>query len=609
MIQATVRFAGKPTYTAPATLLGHNLEIAGDTAAGLLTERLTNPKFRGPADPLTGIAPGWQPVMFRNIQGMRFELTPGLSLSGQESQLIHNYSGRGAIGIGQTERWLRAGERLEVRLWARVQHHPVTLRAGIRPMALHAPIYDAASIPITATYWKAYRATLTSPRDDEHALFFLFLEEPGLVWLDQVHLQPEGVGALRSDLLAAIRTLDIPVLRFPGGCISTNYHWRHGTGPAHLRPNLQDPVFKWEVSYEFGTDEYLELCRELGIQPHITINIGSGTPEEAGDWAAYCAAWFRDRGLEPPTIYWQMGNEHYGAWELGNMSGELYAAALREFVPAVRRAYPKARIIALGPETGEGLMAGERFPWREPVLEKAGDLVDLLALQWYASGWNEDPAVQQANALKGARDLAHAIQRTAADCRRHRLPIKVAVTEWNFWLRAAHYDGGIFLEPYDVQHGLFVSAVLHHFTRLLPDMELGNFYHLVNPMGIFISRGPAIQETPLAEVFRLYRPAFPGQVLPLEVSSPPFVEDIPMVDAACLRNVSADWLFLANRSLGEGAEVEVGDLAPFDEALVLAGESPQGPLERGQVTVKDGRVSLPPLSIARLCKRKPSHTG
>lgn len=600
MIRASVRLAGEPIHIAPATLLGHNLEVAGDTVAGLLTERLSNPKFRGPADPLTGIAPGWQPVLHHNIQGMRFDLTPGLSLSGQESQLIHNYSGRGAMGIGQTGRWLRAGEKLEVCLWARAQHHPVTLRVGIRPMALHAPIYDAASIPITATYWKEYRATLTSPRDDEQALFFIFLEEPGLVWLDQVHLRPQGAGAVRADLLAAIRTLGIPVLRFPGGCISTNYHWRHGTGPAHLRPNLQDPVFKWEVSYELGTDEYLELCHELGIQPHITINIGSGTPAEAGDWAAYCAAWFRERGLELPTIYWQMGNEHYGAWELGNMSGELYAEALREFVPAVRRGYPKARIIALGPETGEGLLAGERFPWREPVLEKAGDLVDLLALQWYASGWNEDPAIQQANALKGARDLAQAIQRAAADCHRRGLPIKMAVTEWNFWLRAAHYDGGVFLEPYDVQHGLFVSAVLHHFTRLVPDLELGNFYHLVNPMGIFISRGPTVQETPLAEVFRLYRPAFPGQALPLEISSPPFAEEIPTIDAACLRTQEADWLFLANRSLNESAEVEVEGWASVDEMLILAGESPQGGFEREQVAVQGDRFTLPPLSIARL---------
>lgn len=604
MIHVSVRLAGEPIHTAPATLLGHNLEVAGDTVAGLLTERLSNPKFRGPADPLTGVAPGWQPVLHHNIQGMRFELTPGLSLSGQESQLIHNYSGRGSIGIGQTGCWLRAGERLEVCLWARAQHHPVTLCVGIRPLALHAPIYDAACVPITATYWKEYRATLTSPRDDEQALFFIFLEEPGLVWLDQVHLRPQGAGTVRADLLAAIRTLGIPVLRFPGGCISTNYHWRYGTGPAHLRPNLPDPVFKWEVSYEFGTDEYLELCHALGIQPHITINIGSGTPEEAGEWAAYCAAWFRERGLTLPTIYWQMGNEHYGAWELGNMSGALYAEALREFVPAVRRGYPRARIIALGPETGEGLQAGERLPWREPVLERAGDLVDLLALQWYVSGWNEDPAIQQANALKGARELARAIQRAAADCRRWGLPIRVAVTEWNFWLRAAHYDGGVFLEPYDVQHGLFVSAVLHHFTRLVPDMELGNFYHLVNPMGIFISRGPTIQETPLADVFRLYRPAFPGQVLPLEIDSPPFADEISTVDAVCLRTSEADWLFLANRSLSEGAEVKLEGLAPWDEVRILAGESPQAPFERGETRVEGGKINLPPLSIARLRSRR-----
>ena len=62
--------------------------------------------------------------------------------------------------------------------------------------------------------------------------------------------------------------------------------------------------------------------------------------------------WYRQRNLRLPTIYWQMGNEHYGAWELGNMSGEFYAEALHEYVPAVHRNYPEARIIALGPGNG-----------------------------------------------------------------------------------------------------------------------------------------------------------------------------------------------------------------------------------------------------------------
>ena len=154
----------------------------------------------------------------------------------------------------------------------------MTLRVGLRPLASRAPEYDAATIRVTAGYWKPYTALLTPMGDDDAAVFYLTVEEQGVVWLDQVHLWPEGEPAVRRELTEAWRSLHLPVLRFPGGCISANYHWVHGTGPRHLRPTLPDPVFKWQTDYEFGTDEYLALCHEQGIQPQITVNLGSGTP-------------------------------------------------------------------------------------------------------------------------------------------------------------------------------------------------------------------------------------------------------------------------------------------------------------------------------------------
>ena len=85
---------------------------------------------------------------------------------------------------------------------------------------------------------------------------------------------------------------------------------------------------------------------------HITVNISTGTPEEAKEWAEYCAKWYENRGLDLPLMYWQIGNEHYGHWEIGNMTGEMYVDTLKEFVPGIRFGYPNASIIALGPKTG-----------------------------------------------------------------------------------------------------------------------------------------------------------------------------------------------------------------------------------------------------------------
>ena len=127
-----IQYLEKSDCIAPETLLGHNLEMTFGAEDGLLTERLSNPKFSGIADPQTGIATRWQMGPNNNSLGARYESTKGMFLSGCESQLIHNYSGREACGILQTDRIVLKGEVLQVSLWARVQHHPVTLCVGIK---------------------------------------------------------------------------------------------------------------------------------------------------------------------------------------------------------------------------------------------------------------------------------------------------------------------------------------------------------------------------------------------------------------------------------------------------------------------------------------------
>ena len=132
----------------------------------------------------------------------------------------------------------------------------------------------------------------------------------------------------------ALERLRPPVIRFPGGCLSTNYHWQLGTGPVHLRPAVYDPVFKLNGAiYDFGIEEYLALCRQLDIRPHITVNVGSGPPDEAWECAAYCADVLRRDDGSLPAMYFQIGNENYGTWETSYMTGPMYVEVLRDFVP------------------------------------------------------------------------------------------------------------------------------------------------------------------------------------------------------------------------------------------------------------------------------------
>jgi len=604
-MKAEIRATGPASAQVPVSILGQNLEMAGDTAAGLLTDRLANSRFLGPADPQTGLAPGWQPGMSHNCPGIRFELTAGMSLSGHWSQLLHNYSGRSGVGMVQTQRWVLAGERLVVRLWARAQHRPATLRVGLRPLDARKIAYDERDILVETTYWHRYETVLAVPEDDDEAVFTCMMDEPGMVWVDQVHLGPDGSGTVRRDLVDAWRELGMPVLRFPGGCISTNYHWRLGTGPEHLRPVMPDPVFKWDTSYEFGTDEYLAVCQELGIRPHLTVNVGSGTPEEAAAWAAYCRAWYVEQGLEPPSAYVGIGNEHWGAWELGNMTGEMYARALHDYVPSIREAYPEARIVALGPKMGDALLPQERLPWRRPVLEQAADLVDLLALQHYVGVEDEDPKLELAKAIGGIDALVDELRELLADCEAAGTDIRAAVTEWNLWRQASHHDERGFLEPQDVTHALFVAAVLNAFCRLAPGLELANHYHLVNPMGLYIARGAKLEVAPAEDVFRLYGRALPGKRIPTDVMSPSLAEGgdgsaVQALDAVCIQGENETWILAANRHASQALETELSGLGEIAEVIAYVAAPDGATWAPYEAAWRASDLVIPPLALVRI---------
>jgi alpha-N-arabinofuranosidase len=599
-MQVTVRPSGEAPHAVPATLLGHNCEMCIGVGPGLSSDRLDNPRFMGPANPDTGIARGWVPGWNHNFLGTHYELTPGLYMSGTESQLIHNYSGR-ERGLLQIDRKIRAGETLEVTLWVRGQYHPVPLRVGLRPLDAGKPIYCEATVRVEKPYWHAVTATLQVPADDDAAVFFIILPEMGMVWIDQAHLRPAGMGDARTDVLAAFATLGIPVLRFPGGCISTSYHWQHGTGPRHLRPEEHDPVFKFTLHYEFGTDEYLQLCQDQGIMPQISVNVGTATVEEAAEWAAYVARWYRDRGIDPPAIYWQIGNEHYGAWEIGSMSGAQYVEVLHSFVPVIRANYPRARIIALGVEDGELMMSGQRAPWRSEILDHARDMVDVLAIQYYCGGWDTDPVKRQAAVMQSATGIKTTLQKAIDDIRDAGADLTVAMTEWNMWQYASHHDNRDFLEKYDVQHGLFCATVLNTYTELAPALELANFYNLFNVMGIFLAHGPEVVETPLVDVFRLYRPAFPAQATPLAIEGPVLEgTEIPAVTGAYLTNDDGGWLFLVNRSVTETAQAKLDELPQSGYADLLVGTELTGGWTKVSQCFEFNTVELPPMSIARV---------
>ena len=145
---------------------------------------------------------------------------------------------------------------------------------------------------------------------------------------------------IRLDIVEALRALDIPNLRWPGGCFADTYHWRDGIGPREQRPRIANTNWGDVVeSNHFGTHEFMDLCDLLGADAYVNGNVGSGTVQEMADWVEYLtrdddspmARLRRENGRDEPwkVPFWGLGNEAWGCG--GNMSAAHYAEEARRY--------------------------------------------------------------------------------------------------------------------------------------------------------------------------------------------------------------------------------------------------------------------------------------
>ena len=158
----------------------------------------------------------------------------------------------------------------------------------------------------------------------------------------------------RTDVMEALRRIQIPVLRWPGGCFVSTYHWKEGVG-IERTPSF-DKTWRVEDPNTFGTDEYVKLCRKLGCEPYICTNAGTGLEEEMSDWVEYCnleneGRYARQRiangCVEPYAVrYWSIGNENYGSWELGAKSSEQWGLLVRESAKLMKHVDPTIELSA-----------------------------------------------------------------------------------------------------------------------------------------------------------------------------------------------------------------------------------------------------------------------
>lgn len=214
--------------------------------------------------------------------------------------------------------------------------------------------------------------------------------------------QTSDKNGFRGDVKELIRELGVTGIRYPGGNFVSGYAWKDGVGPKNQRPHRKDLAWNVIETNEVGTNEFAALLKELDVDMLMTVNLGTGTPKEAGELVEYCNVsngtyWSdkrREHGVEEPHNFklWCLGNEMDGEWQICMHTAEEYARLCKETAKIVKWMDPSVETIACGSCTNEP----DHKPfgvWEQTVLEECYDYIDYLSLHRY---FNYNPQKQLA---------------------------------------------------------------------------------------------------------------------------------------------------------------------------------------------------------------------
>ena len=362
-------------------------------------------------------------------------------------------------------------------------------------------------IPALTDGFVKYPFTLSGPADSDDARFEIVSRGAGRFRVGTASLMPANhVSGMRPDVLALLRELDAPIYRWPGGNFVSGYDWRDGVGDRDRRPPRKNPAWTGIEHNDFGLDEFMEFCRLIKTEPLCVVNTGQGDVATAVGMLQYAngksdtpfGRMRAENGRAAPygVVYWGVGNEMYGSWQLGVVPLDQYVKRHSRFTAAMRREDPAIKPIAVG-------AAGD---WSRRMLAECGDDMTLLSEHVY---WQHREGL-----AAHVRQPVETLERIAAAHRDYRrtVPglaakdIRICQDEWNYWYGPEIY--GELGTRYFQRDALGCAAALQVFAKHSDLYFMANYAQTVNVIG-------AIKATPTAAalettglVLKLYRSKF-----------------------------------------------------------------------------------------------------
>lgn len=414
----------------------------------------------------------------------------------------------------------------------------------------------AAATPAAAQQSDALAATATL--DAAHPgpaisryIFSQFAEHIGSgiyggLWVGAKSPIPNTRG-MRNDVLAALKALHVPMVRWPGGCFADIYHWRDGIGPRATRPARVNSHWGGVIDpNQFGTHEFMDLVETIGADAYVNGNVGSSTPQETIEWIEYMTApagsLAQERarnGHEKPwkIAYWGVGNELWGCG--GRMRADYAADLTRQYSQFVKtpdgsvsiQNFRRPVLVASGPDA-------EDYHWTDVMMREAGDRFDALALHYYTfpeerapgrfgSGTDFDEATY-ARTLSRTLFMDELVSKHSAIMDKYDpgKRVNLAVDEWGVLTNIipGHGARSLFMQN-SLRDALLAALNFNIFIRHADRVRMTSIAQMINvAQSMILTEGRQMIVTPTYYAYQLYAPFQDATVLPLEIRAPEYAK-------------------------------------------------------------------------------------
>ena len=361
----------------------------------------------------------------------------------------------------------------------------------------------------------------------------------GGLWVGPKSRIPNTNG-FRNDVIAALRAIKVPVIRWPGGCFADEYHWREGVGAPAKRPVKVNT--HWGGVTEpnaVGTNEFMNFSELVGADAYVSGNVGSAPPQEMADWVEYMtsptastlANERRANGRKEPwkLPYLGLGNELWGCG--GNMRPEYAADVTRRYATFVK-APAGTHIMKIASGASD-----ENYTWTDVMMRDAGKMIDGIGVHYYTVGenWTHKGPATGFDETSWARILSKTLKMDEYIAKHSAIMDKydpdrrvwLAVDEWGTWYDPEPGTNPGFLQQQNsLRDGLVAAINLNIFTHHAERVKMANIAQMINVLqAMILTRDGQMVLTPTYHIYHMYLPWQDSTQLPVDLASPWYDKD------------------------------------------------------------------------------------